>query len=63
MLALSRREGQRLVLTVKTPDRPDIVVKVELVKVKTMRMAKLGIEAPGCVEILREELLPEGTKR
>ena len=53
MLVLSRREGERIVLN--TSDG-EIIILVTKVKGKA---AKLGIEAPTEVRILREEVKPK----
>ena len=50
MLVLSRREGERIVLNTRDGE---IIILVTKVKGKS---AKLGIEAPTEVRILREEL-------
>ena len=54
MLVLTRKEGERIVVG------KDIVIT--LVKVKGSNIAKIGIEAPKELVIVREELLHSGEK-
>lgn len=56
MLTLRRREGEEIVLTVPAGAGPvEIVVRVQEL---SQGRARLGIEAPIDVRILRAELLP-----
>jgi carbon storage regulator CsrA len=60
MLLLTRREGERVIVTV--PGHGQIVVKLIAVE---GRKARLGFSAPKGVEIMREELVerPETGER
>jgi len=55
MLVLGRREGERIVL--RTEDGK--VIEILVVRAANGK-AKLGIEAPDDVEILRDELVKNG---
>ena len=59
MLILSRRQHQRIVLTLteSLPAGATIVVLVSEIRVETVQ---IGLEAPKSVRILRSELEPEG---
>jgi carbon storage regulator CsrA len=57
MLVLTRRPGETLIL--HTSDGPIVVELCRIVD----RRAKVGIEAPTTVRVLREELLVDKTVR
>lgn len=57
MLLISRREGQRFV--VRFGDREAWLTVCDISGGKV----QVGIEAPRDVEVVREELLPEGERR
>lgn len=58
MLSLTRKVGQRVRL--RAPD--GTVVWVVLYEVESGGKARIAFDAPPGVEVLREELLPEGER-
>jgi sRNA-binding carbon storage regulator CsrA len=57
LLALSRKEGEAIVITVPPSDKPTVIRLVALAQFPRNRM-HIGIDAPRSTEIWREELLP-----
>lgn len=56
MLVISRKEGEAFYI--RNEDRPDEVIQIRLLRIRSMNAIQVGISAPESYNIVREELLP-----
>lgn len=56
MLVLQRKVGEEVVLTV-APSKDATTIVVKLMEIRSKALAKIGLEAPPTVSILRAELV------